>query len=427
MGIYTFAGTALAAAPRYTRNKGSSLRLGKFTLRIGPPQRVAAAFLFTLLAQCLWVVHHQQLTARDFDFARCGREMWERPSPLAGYFTTCGNMQDGTLAYRIAALPLTAERIVLSTGDLFRRPDNRLYAQDTAGSVWQSRQQLVALKYMLHLPFIAFALWLAAGVWWVCRRLFGNEGGALALALYCFCPAVIRYACSPNNEILAIWGLYGAIYAAIGVAHALQGPRRKWRPRIILISVAIGLTACAHISAAIIAIVWSAIFLLYLAERRRSQTIPILIFASMGALVMLFLSYSLRPELYSYVFTGGGALMWFSLGSARHFFSAMENAPIAIAALIALLLYVGVRRSRYFGNTVPLAITLSLFPLITTQVSSQPWLWALPFLFTFIAGVFADALETRHRKLFLALSAFVVITQALLCMASLPTLTSIAS
>ena len=27
---------------------------------------------------------------------------------------------------------------------------------------------------------------------------------ALALALYCFCPAVIRYACTPNNEILAL-------------------------------------------------------------------------------------------------------------------------------------------------------------------------------------------------------------------------------
>jgi membrane associated rhomboid family serine protease len=238
---------------------------------------------------------------------------------------------------------------------------------------------------------------------------------------------VIRYACSPNNEILAIWGLYGAIYAAIGVAHALQGPRRKWRPRIILISVAIGLTACAHISAAIVGVVWSAIFLLYLAERRRSQTIPILIFASVGALVMLFLSYSLRVDAYSYVFTGGGALMGFSLGGARHFFSAMENAPITIAALTALLLFAGVQRSRYFGNAVPLGIALSLLPLITTQVESQPWLWALPFLFTFIAGVFADALETRQRKLFLALSALIVVTQALLCLTSLPTLTSIAS
>ena len=401
------------------------MELGKHTFRIGRPQRVAAVFLLLFLVQCLWVVHHQQLTETDYRFARCGREMWERPSPLAGYFTTCGNMQDGTFAYRAAGLPLTLERLALSATDLFRKPENRLYAQAAAGSTWESRHQLLAVKYLLHLPFIGFALWLAAGLWWVSRRLFGNEGGALALALYTFCPAIIRYACTPNNEILAIWGLYGAVYAAIGVAHALQGPRRKWKPRIVLVSLAIGLTACAHIAAAIMAVIWAAVFMLYLAERRRSQTIPILIFAAVGSLVLLFFSYSLRPEPFSYIFTGGAALMWFSLEGAHRFFGSLNTAPITIAAGIALVLFVGVRRSRYFGNAAPLAVALTLLPLITTQVISQPWLWALPFLFTFIAGVFADALETRYRKLFLALVIAIIATQALLCLASLPALTTI--
>ena len=40
-------------------------------------------------------------------------------------------------------------------------------------------------------------------------------------------------------------------------------------------------------------------------------------------------------------------------------------------------------------------MALLLFPLVTTQVVTQPWLWALPFLFTFLGGVFADVLETR--------------------------------
>ncbi|HEY0307639.1 MAG TPA: hypothetical protein VGB94_05720 [Acidobacteriaceae bacterium] len=403
------------------------MELGKHTFRIGRPQRIAAAFLLIFLAQCLWVVHRQQLTETDYRFARCGREMWERPSPLTGYFTTCGNMQDGTFAYRAAGLPLTLERLALSATDLFRKPENRLYAQAASGSTWESRHQLVAVKYLLHLPFIGFALWLAGGLWWVSRRLFGNEGGAFALALYTFCPTIIRYACTPNNEILTIWGFYGAIYASIGVAHALQGPRRKWRPRIILISVAIGLTACAHLAAAIVGIAWAAVFLLYLAERRRSQTIPILIFAAMGSLVLLFISYSLRPEPFSYIFTGGAALMWFSLDGARHFFSNPATAPITIAAIIALVLFCGVKRSRYFGNAAPLAVALTLFPLITTQVVSQPWFWALPFLFTFIAGIFADALETRYRKLFLALTIAIVATQALFCLISLPTLTTIIS
>jgi hypothetical protein len=50
-------------------------------------------------------------------------------------------------------------------------------------------------------------------------------------------------------------------------------------------------------------------------------------------------------------------------------------------------------------------------------------MWALPFLFTFIGGVFADALDlpggpaqSRSRKLFLALSVGIVALQAALCM-----------
>src|SRR5580692_4563714 len=131
------------------------MQLGKLTLRIGRPQRIAAILLLLFLAQCLWVVHRQQLTETDYRFARCGREMWERPSPLAGYYTTCGNMQDGTFAYRLAALPLTLERLALEATDLFRAPENRIY--NISGSTWESRHQLIGIKYLLHAPFIAFA------------------------------------------------------------------------------------------------------------------------------------------------------------------------------------------------------------------------------------------------------------------------------
>ena len=61
------------------------------------------------------------------------------------------------------------------------------------------------------------------------------------------------------------------------------------------------------------------------------------------------------------------------------------------------MLYLPTRRSRYFGNTVPLLLALLFFTLITPGISSEPTLWALPFLLTFIAGVFADFLETRYR------------------------------
>jgi hypothetical protein len=51
---------------------------------------------------------------------------------------------------------------------------------------------------------------------------------------------------------------------------------------------------------------------------------------------------------------------------------------------------------------------------------SQPWLWGLPFLFTFLGGVFADVLEMRQRKMFLVLSGAVLLTQAMICLTLLP-------
>jgi hypothetical protein len=57
---------------------------------------------------------------------------------------------------------------------------------------------------------------------------------------------------------------------------------------------------------------------------------------------------------------------------------------------------------------------------MTTQTVTAPWLWALPFLFTFLGGVFADVLETRQRKMFLALSGVLLVAQAALCVLVLP-------
>ncbi len=396
-------------------------------IHIGPPQRVAAVLLLLFLAQCLYVINHQQPSPDDYRYARCGREMWERPSPLAGYFTTCGNLHgDGTFAYRAAALPLTVNRLALLTLDRFRKPENRLYAAGgLQGSVWDSRHEisLTAVKWLMHLPFVLFAVWLGGGLWWVVRRLFGNEGGFLALALYTFSPAILRAAVTPNNEILAAWGLYGTVYTAMGVAHALQGPRRKWRPRIALLTLALGLASAAHLLAGMFGFVALFIFLFYLADRRRSAVMPIIIYTAIGALVILFAAFSFRPAPFSYVFTGGGGRFWFSLDGARTLALTPNNWPILIAALVSLVIYAGFRRSRYFGNTAPLLTFLAILPLETTQVFSAPWLWALPFLLTFIGGVFADVLETKHRKLFLALATLILLLQAAVSLTTLPHLT----
>jgi hypothetical protein len=397
------------------------------TFHLGLPQRIAALLLLIFLGECLYLVNRQQPTSDDYRYARCGREMWERPSPLAGYFTTCGNLNgDGTFAYRAAALPLTLNRLALLTEDHFRKPENRIYSSTALqGSAWESRHEipLTAVKWLMHLPFVLFAAWLGAGLWWVVRRLFGNEGGALALTLYIFSPAILHFAISPNNEILAAWGLYGAIYTAMGVAHAMQGPRRKWRPRIVLLTIALGLAAAAHLLAGMIAFLAILFFLFYLADRRRSAVMPIVIYVALGALAILFAAFSFRPAPFSYVFTGGGGRFWFSLDGVRTLFFNPFNFPILAAALISLVLYLGVRRSRYFGNTAPLLTFLAVLFLQTTQVFSAPWLWALPFLLTFIGGVFADALETPRRKLFLALTVLLVLFQITVCLTTLPHLT----
>jgi hypothetical protein len=391
-------------------------------IHIGRPQRLAALLLLLFFGECLWVTGHQELSTADYRFATCGRQMWERPSPLAGYFTTCGNLNgDGTFAYRVAGLPLTLQRLALLAADHLRSPANRLYPDGSLnGSTWESRHQLSSVLYLIHLPFVFFAIWLGGGLWWVARRLYGNEGGFFALGLYCFCPAVVRLAVTPNNDLLAMWGLYGLVYTAIGVAHAMQGPRRKWRPRIALLTVALGLTAAAHVFAALLGLAAALCFMLYLAEVRRGYVMQILVLSTVGALILLFACYGFEPAAFSYVFTGGAARFWFSLAGPRSFLTSMANAPIVTAAAVAAILYLTTRRSRYFGNTAPLLMVLALVPLITTQTVTAPWLWALPFLFTFLGGVFADALETRYRKLFLTLTAAVLSAQAMQCLATLP-------
>jgi hypothetical protein len=378
--------------------------------RFNRPQQIAAVLLAILLAQCLWVIQHDQLSDTDYAYARCGREMWEKPSPLAGYFTTCGNIHDGTLAYRAAGLPLTIERIFAG--------------QLSTTSTWEMRHEVSHINLFLRLPFTFAALALGACLWWVTRRLYGNTGGYIALALYCFAPPVIAAATTPNNEIWAALGFFAAVYSAMGVAHALQGPRKKWRPRILLLTIILGVLAAAHISAFLLALLATIVFIAYLAESRRAYLPTLLIAWVLGAMFILFASYAFHPDAFSYVFRSQAAKLGLSLQPAHALFAALPNAAITIAALAALALYAAVRRSRYFGNTAPLIVAAVLLVLITTGTTTQPRLWAIPFLLCFIAGVFADILETRHRKPFLWITAALILAQAGLCLAGLPLLVS---
>jgi hypothetical protein len=378
-------------------------RLRKF--RFDRPQQFAALLLFGLLLQCLFVIQRSQLTQSDYEYARCGREMWEKPSPLAGYFTSCGNIHDGTLAYRAAGLPLTLQRLVLG--------------QDRDASTWEMRHELNFVRLLLRLPFTLIAMLLGGALWWVTRRLFGNAGGYIALGLYCFSPLVVDAATAPSPEILTALGLYAAVYTGMGVAHAMHGPRRKWRPRIILLTLAFGMVAASHVVAILPMLVLVTVFMGYLAVGHRSPLPLILLLCSAGMLVLVFASYAFHPDAFSYYFRSGAARFTFSLDGAKELFKALPNAGISIAAAIAGVLYLVTRRSRYFGNTAPLLCVLLLLPFVATGVYGEARLWAMPFLLTFIGGVFADVLESNHRQKYLWLMAAIFILQAGLCLASL--------
>src|ERR1700723_1064310 len=144
--------------------------------RFNFPQRIAAALLAAFLLQGFWLISRQTLTDSDYQYARCGRETWEKPSPLAGYYTSCGNIHDGILAYRLAGLPLTLNLLVERVLHSFRKPEDRVVQPtgeprgptNRSSSVgwspppWELRHQLTHILLLLRLPFLMAGCMLGA-------------------------------------------------------------------------------------------------------------------------------------------------------------------------------------------------------------------------------------------------------------------------
>ncbi|MGO9323285.1 MAG: hypothetical protein ACLP07_01885 [Terracidiphilus sp.] len=389
--------------------------------RFNLPQRIAAALLAAFLLQGFWIVSRQTLTDSDYQHARCGRETWEKPSPLAGYYTSCGNIHDGILAYRLAGLPLTLNLLLERGFDLFRNPENRVVQNPGAQlSTWELRHQMTHILLLLRLPFLFAGCALGGCIWWVTRRLYGNLGGYTALALYCFSPAILKACVAPNPDVLATLGVFGGVYTCIGVTHAMQGPRRKWRPRIILLTVIFGIAAAAHIAALPVAALLGLAAMIWIAEGHRSQALPVVLVAVAGGLILVFACYGFSPDAFSYVFRSSAGFLGFSTDPARRFFSTLSSGGVSLAACASVILYFAARKSRYFGNTVPLLCAALLMLLVMTGAPGTPWLWSLPFLLTFIGGVFADSYEGPRGKLALGAGGAIVLAQAILCLRSLP-------
>jgi hypothetical protein len=248
----------------------------------------------------------------------------------------------------------------------------------------------------IFLPALAFGLSLAGALWWVTRRLYDDEGGYIALALFCFSLPFIHYSAAVNNDVVAAWGLYGLIYTAIGVAHTLYAPPTKWRPRILLLGTALGVTAGAYFAAAMVGFVLAAGFMFYLAPGRRKQSIGILAISCVIALLWLFLFYGF--DIHALLQALGTREAWaIGLRHTGAVVPGVQSRLMELLFVIALITYIAWKRTRYFGNTAPLIAGFVLH--LIGHDGAQAAIWALPFVFTFIGGIFADLLETRRGRL----------------------------
>lgn len=262
----------------------------------------------------------------------------------------------------------------------------------------------------LWLPRIGFLLlgfFLGTAIWWVARRLYGDAGGYIALALYCLSPYSIRQALADNDVGLAL-GWFSMIFVAIGLAHNLYAPPRHWvfRTTLLLIAVAAGISLNG---AAVLAVPLTLALLLYLAPGRRRAAAVVWFVAVAGAFGILKVASVVSARLLPMPID-----VPVMSGNAEPIFAG----PVSLWILNgALVVCVGVlfawRRARYFGNWAPLLVfaILLLLAFTTYHVSWGPP--AFVFAYIFIAGICADLLETRYRRsVLIAVVAFLVLHAA---------------
>jgi hypothetical protein len=383
--------------------------------RFGRPQVLAACLLFAFLAQCVWLVEkgvhpgtvdpaeiyrlqrgtsywkHQEVEKADADLQPQAHSPADEPAE-PGIENDEYDANHSPLWYLIAAAPL-----VLSPAVLHPKNAHELH-------------RLAAV------PYLVFGVLLGASLWYVSRRLFGNAGGYIALALYCFSPGVLRATAvwSAEPEVGAAWGVFGAVFTAIAVAHTLYAPREvvlwNWR-RIALLGLSLTLAVGSQFSLIVVVPVALA-FMLYLAPTRRMAALVIWLVACAIGVLLSYASYFFRARIFwqGILHASFFGISWkaYAMPEAYHQMLAQlgQSSPALVVALpVALITYFSWPRARYFGNTAPLLVAV-LFLVLGLGTPHYPGLgfqfMAIPFLFVFVAGIAADLLETRHHQIALA-------------------------
>jgi 4-amino-4-deoxy-L-arabinose transferase-like glycosyltransferase len=376
--------------------------------RFGQAQIMAGFLLLIFLGQCLWLVSHDLRRDRvdpdEMFRIEAGLTLWgAHRSPLAHAGET---PRDSDPLQRSPSLD---------------HHHSRLYYLIAAAPflVWPGNVQLDSFQFwgwLARAPYLLFGVMLGASLWYVARRLYGNAGGYIALVLYCFSPGIIRSSSLwfREPETGAAWGAFGAVFTAVAVAHTLYAPREvvlwNWR-RIVLLGVSLGLAVGSQFSLVILFPLVLAI-LLYLAPTRQRAAIVIWLAGCALAHGILLASYFFHYSEFAenlkladfFPFTTQAARM---PGAYLQLLAEIgQNCPALVLAVPAsLIAYFTWPRTRYFGNTAPLLISI-IFLALGFLMPHYPGLGfrllALLFLFLFVSGVFSDLLESRQHSLVLA-------------------------
>jgi len=361
--------------------------------RVGKPQVFAGPMLLAFLVQCLWVANTRKLSDLEYRYIGAGLTGKSGKAINASPFTGL-----------VAAFPvgITSLARKIATPEL-------------------SAALAVPRPWFLRLPFVIFGVWLGAALWWVARRLFDDDGGYVALALYCTSPAMITVSSNIGPEIVLAWSSLGLIYTAIGVAHTLYAPSKKWVPRIIILGLSIGF-ALATAWWSIMLVLLALGYMLYLAPGCRRRALLVLSSASVIGCGIWAVIYWL---------TGSAGLSIKAILAQKPTLEALANLAFALSGrtdgyvlvflfIAALTAYGSWPRARYFGNTSPLLTALTAVLLFSMVPAIRIWdaTLGLSFVFIFIGGLAADFLETRFRRpIALTLAACFLLRAALTLMA----------
>ena len=353
--------------------------------RFGNPQIIAASFLLLFLAQCIWFIDRVPLGQREFG------DVYRALNPQTN---------------RAEHSPLLAPvlRIVVPRSAML--PNGQL-------------DQFVVneRRWLVRAPFVLAGVLLGASLWYVARRLYGNAGGYIALAIYVFTPAAIARSSLIDPAISGAWGTFGLIFTGIAVSHTLYAPREvvlwNWK-RILLLGLAIAL-AIGSEPALALSLVFALALMLWLAPHRKGAVVLILLAAIGVAIIVLVVALLFSPaanysafnfELLSVV----RPVAWKLLAK-----SFLTNGPAPIVlTLIALVTWFAWKHTRFFGTTAPLivAITLTILGVMIPAAALTFFFVALPIWMVFAAGVFADLLETRWRTLIVGITFGVLLAHA---------------